>query len=102
AASTECMCKMARSSVCPRSYATSGAAAAAVQQKRDKVACGCKYGWTWHREGCKGRGCKRDEQPNAVERHTRHHYRRAVCITWMRVISRSPRCERTARRAATG
>ena len=43
-----------------------------------------------------------DEQPNAVERRTRRHYRRAVCTMWMGAISRWERCERTARRGAPG
>src|SRR5436309_14259522 len=98
----ECMYRMARSLVCQQGCATSGTAVVAAAHKRDKAAYECKYAWTWPREGCKGRGCKRDEPLNAVERHTRRHCRRAVCITWMRAISRSPRCERTARQAVTG
>ena len=31
----------------------------------------------------RGHGYKRDEQPNAVERRTRHHYPQAASTTWM-------------------
>src|SRR5438445_1138113 len=98
----ECMYRMARSLVCQQSCVTSGVAVVAAHQKRDKAACEYKYAWIWPREGCKGHGGIWDEPLNAVARHTRRHCHRAVCITWMRAISRSPRCERTGRQAGTG